>query len=135
MSKFVITLNDTLEWSRGKRAAHAAHAALALYGIKYTHAIRVLNAKPRELDMCDSVLPAEYGRCGIVREYDSDAMTIKVVVKKSDTRDDTARMAVRMVIYLYTGDVATDFEIVSGDEYSTTHNDVVVRDQGRTENP
>ena len=30
--------------SRGKLAAHAAHAALAAYGIKYTHAIVVLAA-------------------------------------------------------------------------------------------
>lgn len=44
-----VLLNDDLEWSRGKRAAHAVHASLALHGIKYRHAVRVLNAKPRDI--------------------------------------------------------------------------------------
>ena len=36
--------------SRGKLAAHAAHAALAAYGIKYTHPIVVLAAGKAKIE-------------------------------------------------------------------------------------
>lgn len=132
---FAIVLNDELEWSRGKRAAHAAHAALALHGAKYTHAVRVLNAKPRDLDMCDLRLPVEGVRCGMSRDYDADAVTVHVVVKKSDTRDTTALTVAQMMVYKYLGFIPDSVTLVSGTESDVLSQRSVVRDHGRTELP
>ena len=132
---FVIVLNDDLDWSRGKRAAHAAHAALALHNIRYTHAVRVLNAKVRDIAACDLRLPVDNTRCGISREYDADAVTVHVIVKKSDTRDITALTAAQMVVYAYLSFVPHPVSLVSGTEADVLSQSVVIRDQGRTEIP
>lgn len=38
------------EWSRGKYAAHAVHAALTAMGVHHGGAVIVLGAKPREIE-------------------------------------------------------------------------------------
>lgn len=47
--RLVIRVNSNLNWSRGKMAAHAVHAALKLYGIDYEHPVIVLGATPPEI--------------------------------------------------------------------------------------
>lgn len=47
--RLVIRVNSNLNWSRGKMAAHAVHAALKLYGIEYDHPVIVLGANPPEI--------------------------------------------------------------------------------------
>lgn len=87
-----VLLNDDLDWTRGKRAAHAVHAALALHGVKYRHAVRVLNAKPREISGRNALF-REDGAPLALAERLQDALVLRVVVRGSDTRDDTARIA------------------------------------------
>lgn len=130
---FNIYLNDDLEWSRGKRAAHAAHAALALHGIRYTHALRVLNAKPRDIELCDLKLPVDDARSGVVVDHPNDAVTVYIVYRKSDSRDTTARIAAQTALYMYRGEVPNLFQITSSSESVIRDMPVVVRDQGRTE--
>lgn len=47
--RLVIRYNTNANMSRGKRAAHAVHAALKLYGIEYDHPVIVLGGKPKEI--------------------------------------------------------------------------------------
>jgi PTH2 family peptidyl-tRNA hydrolase len=47
--RLVVRVNSNLNWSRGKMAAHAVHAALRPYGIEYDHPVIVLGAKPPEI--------------------------------------------------------------------------------------
>lgn len=130
-----IVLNDDLEWSRGKRAAHAAHALLGLYGITYTHAVRVLNAKPRDLEHCDIRIPDPEHRYAVSRDYDSDSVTVYIASRKSDTRDLTATLAARAAVFLYTGELFERVEIHSATAELVRQQRVVIRDQGRTEIP
>lgn len=95
-----VLLNDDLDWSRGKRAAHAVHASLALYKIKYRHALRVLSAKPREI-VGDHALFREDGAPLAVAERVGWSLVVRVVVRGSDTRDDTARIAAECALRFY----------------------------------
>ena len=125
-----VLLNDDLEWSRGKRAAHAVHASLALHGIKYRHAVRVLNAKSRDITGVHAML-REDGAPLATAERTPDALVIHVVVRGSDTRDDTARIAAECALRFY----GIDGRVTA---HASTHAEVrklgvVIRDAGRTE--
>lgn len=130
-----VVLNDDLEWSRGKRAAHAAHAWLAARGINYTHAIRVLNVKPRELENVEAVVPDTDHRYGVSYDEASDALIVYIAARKSYTRDATAILAVNAVAYWYTGYVLSGVTITSGNSDDVLAMPNIVRDQGRTEIP
>lgn len=125
-----VLLNDDLEWSRGKRSAHAVHASLALHGIKYRHAVRVLNAKTRDITGVHAML-REDGAPLATAERTPDALVVRVVVRGSDTRDDTARVAAECALRFYGIDGRVTVR-------ASTHAEVcklgvVIRDAGRTE--
>ena len=48
-TRLVIHYNTNLNWSKGKMAAHAVHAALKLYGIEYDHPVIVLGGSPAKI--------------------------------------------------------------------------------------
>lgn len=125
-----VLLNDDLDWTRGKRAAHAVHASLALHGIKYHHAVRVLNAKPRDITGVHAYL-REDGAPLACAERTPDALVIRTVVRGADTRDDTARIAAECTLRFYgiEGRVTPRSSTLKEVRKLT----VVIRDAGRTE--
>jgi len=125
-----VLLNDDLDWTRGKRAAHAVHASLALHRVKYRHAVRVLNAKPREVTG-DHATFREDGAPLAVAERVKDALVVRVVVRGSDTRDDTARIASECALRFYgiEGRVTPRSSTLKEVRKLT----VIIRDAGRTE--
>ena len=124
-----VVLNDDLEWSRGKRAAHAAHAVIHKYGIRYTHAIRVLNAKPRDIPSLGTLMSE---RVAYSFDKESNSLTIYMAIRKSDTRDMTATAAAYAALdYYRVKDVPLT---VSGGTLSEIETcPTIIRDAGRTE--
>ena len=150
-----IWLNDDLEWSRGKRSAHAVHAALHAMGVLYTTPVRVLNTNVRSAStfpihvwtsVDDDILVTtdDYGiamtesdTLHAVAEYpDSHGLTVRTVVRRSDSRNDTATYAVRAALGAYRL-LETDIVIESSTLHDITclerHGASVIRDAGRTE--
>ena len=125
-----VLLNDNLDWTRGKRSAHATHAALALHGIKYTHAVRVLNAKPRDI-IGDHTYLREDGAPLACAEKTPGALIIKTVVRGSDSRDDTARIAAECALRFYGIEGRVTPHGVRSEQVRTLP--VVIHDAGRTE--
>ncbi len=124
-----VILNDDLEWSRGKRSAHAAHAVLHKYGIRYTHAIRVLNAKPRDIPELGKALGE---RVAYRFDSESDALVIHVAVRKTENRDVTALQASYAALdYYRVEDI--HIEVGGGTESEVRGCMTVIRDAGRTE--
>lgn len=99
-----IMLNDDLEWSRGKRAAHAIHAALYTLGVRYTTPVRVLNANTAEAQELP-ITVTEHGTDDVIVAASNiplrEALVVRTVNRKRDTRDDTARNAVRAALAAY----------------------------------
>lgn len=128
-----ILLNDDLAWSRGKRSAHAVHAFLAYHKVRYLHAVVVLNAKPRDIASAESgvVLDAS-GRPAAVARRVRGALQVGVHVRKSDTRDDTARLAVLSAAEFY-GVPVGEFRVVSSSEREVRCCRIHISDAGRTE--
>jgi PTH2 family peptidyl-tRNA hydrolase len=54
-----IFVNTNLTWSRGKMAAHVAHAALTAAGVHPGVPIVVLGAKPRDIEKMSTVMRDE----------------------------------------------------------------------------
>ncbi len=125
-----VLLNDDLDWTRGKRAAHAVHASLALHGIKYLHAVRVLNAKPRDITGAHVYL-REDGAPLACAERTPDALVLHVVVRGSDTRDDTARIAAECALRFYSIEGRVTVLGATQDEVRSLG--TVIHDAGRTE--
>lgn len=128
-----IVVNDDLTWSRGKRAAHAVHATLSALAVEYRHAVLVLNAKPRDALACAATVVDDEGSVrGGASRPESDKMTVRVVSRKSNSRDDTALWAVRSVLALLE---YRDFRlsVTSGTLDEVLNQEFVIRDAGRTE--
>lgn len=127
-----IYLNDTLEWSRGKRSAHAVHAFLAAHNIFYTHAVRVLNAKPRDFDAEDDsvVFDNELPVARAEKDDNTDALVIHVFSRKSEDRDVTAARAICAASMYYGLDTRT---VMFADTFEDDAFSFIIRDAGRTE--
>lgn len=125
-----VLLNDDLDWTRGKRAAHAVHASLALHGIKYLHAVRVLNAKPRDITGAYAYL-REDGAPLACAEKTPDALVLHVVVRGADTRDDTARVAAECALRFYGIEGNVTVRGARAEQVRALNN--VIHDAGRTE--
>ena len=126
----IVLLNDDLEWTRGKRAAHAVHATLALHGIKYLHAVRVLNAKPRDITGAYAYL-REDGAPLACAEKTPDALVLHVVVRGADTRDDTARIAAECALRFYGVEGNVTVRGARAEQVRALNK--VIHDAGRTE--
>lgn len=59
--RLVVRINNNAKMSRGKAAAQAVHAALALYGIEQDYPVIVLGGKRHEIEACE-VTVADAGR-------------------------------------------------------------------------
>ncbi len=59
--RLVIRVNSNVTMSRGKAAAQAVHAALALYGIEQDYPVVVLGGKRHEIEACEVTI-ADAGR-------------------------------------------------------------------------
>lgn len=130
-----IMLNADLEWSRGKRAAHAIHAALRAHQVIYDTPVVVLNANVAEASsLAHVVVDGDRVLSGANDPVTTDEpLVVRVVVRKSDTRDDTAVAAVRAAMRAYR---LPDIDIISIKEVAAdTLKTVpgVIRDAGRTE--
>lgn len=128
-----IVLNDGLAWSRGKRSAHAVHAMLRALDVDYDHAVVVLNAKAATLGACDIQVTDDEQRlrAGASRPHGGQ-LIVRTVVRKSDSRDDTALWAMRAVLGLL-GYPRIPISLSSGMEQDITGCEFFIRDQGRTE--
>lgn len=137
MQVATVSVNNTLDWSRGKRAAHVAHAVLHLHGIFYTHPVVVLNAKAREVDghSTAATLHDTDGRAVASAEWgDNGALVIRVVVTRAKSRDDTAIAAARVALDAYHKPDCKVFVREAFPSEIEAH-DLPIRDQGRTELP
>jgi peptidyl-tRNA hydrolase len=132
-----VVLNDDLEWTRGKRSAHAVHAVLRIVGHNYAHPVLVLNAKRREIEGdCPHIIRGREGMPLAGAYFDTRGGELRLVVRvdfdRSGDRDGTARLAVSAAL-LAVGITGIDFEIRSGTVTEALDCPTVIRDHGRTE--
>lgn len=80
-----IMLNADLEWSRGKRAAHAVHAALRAHHVVYDTPVVVLNANVAEASsLAHVVVDGDRVLSGANDPLTTDEpLVVRVVVRKT----------------------------------------------------
>lgn len=127
-----VLVNDELDWSRGKRAAHVVHAVLKRRKVRYLHAVRVLNAKPKELDPDAPVVVFEGDRPVATASREPDALVLRVWSRKTEDRNVTAQRAVAAALMWY-GKSVDSVQIVSSTTANIAAHRGHIRDAGRTE--
>lgn len=127
--------NAELEWSKGKRAAHAAHATLHALGESYTHPIIVLNANRGELAQYPMVYRDADGHAWSAAEWgeseDGERRLVLHVLFRKKKYNEPPVLAAMMAARVYGHEAHV--LVTDAAPADILHLPSVIHDQGRTE--